>query len=171
MNGDVERLADDLAAADAAHFGCGGCSECEDRPTLHARTVLASDWLAERDQKMQATGAALNVLAHGSQHPDMETYARIHNEGWDAAMLAQVAPDPTTADDWLAAHDAEVAARALRDISAVLYRDHDMPPNKDSHGYDYRMGWWDGVHHAAKFAKDRARADRAARHEGGADRG
>lgn len=46
MSADVERLADDLAAADAAHFACGGCEECEDQPTLHAATPLASPWLA-----------------------------------------------------------------------------------------------------------------------------
>ena len=161
MNGDVERLADDLAAADAAHFGCGGCSECEDRPTLHARTVLASDWLAERDQKMQATGAALNVLAHGSQHPDMETYARIHNEGWDAAMLAQVAPDPTTADDWLAAHDAEVAARALQEVADAWTQGEwsdvmlpkPTPPAVPVIAYANRIGDW-----------LRARADRMEGH-------
>lgn len=50
----MERLADDLAAADAAHFGCGGCAECEDRPTLHAQTVLASPWLAVHDAEVAA---------------------------------------------------------------------------------------------------------------------
>jgi hypothetical protein len=28
---------------------------------------------------------------------------------------------------------------------AHVVRDHTMPPNKDSHGYDYRMGWWDSI--------------------------
>lgn len=65
-----------------------------------------------------AAGAVARVISHGSDHPDMETYARIHNEGWDAAMLAQVAPDPSTPEDWLAAHDADVAAAARREGAA-----------------------------------------------------
>lgn len=69
-----------------------------------------------------AAGAVARVISHGSDHPDMETYARIHNEGWDAAMLAQVAPDPSTPEDWLAAHDADVAAAARREGAAEALR-------------------------------------------------
>jgi hypothetical protein len=40
-------------------------------------------------------------------------------------------------------HSAE--GDALATAWAHVVRDHDMPPNKDGHGYDYRMGWWDAV--------------------------
>lgn len=129
MSGDVERLAevierevyctviirpehDPRCNGDCGRYGCPIPVQDYGEISDLARAILASDWLEERDQRMQAAGAIGQIVAHGPQHPDMETYARIHNEGWDAAMLAQVAPDPTTADDWLAAHDAEVAARA-----------------------------------------------------------
>lgn len=52
--------------------------------------------------------------------------------------------------------EAEAARAALLNVSAELYRDHDMPPNKDGKSYGYRMGWWDGDHHAAKVVRDRA---------------
>lgn len=47
----------------------------------------------------------------------------------------------------------EELAKPLRSVAAALYRDHDMPPRKDSRSYTYRMGWWDGVHHAAKVVE------------------
>lgn len=53
--------------------------------------------------------------------------------------------------------DRAEAASALRDVAADLYRNHDMPPNKDGRSYSYRMGWWDGVHHAAKVVERAAR--------------
>lgn len=46
---------------------------------------------------------------------------------------------------------------ALADVAADLYRNHDMPPRKDSRSYSYRNGWWDGVHHAAKVVERAAR--------------
>lgn len=49
------------------------------------------------------------------------------------------------------------AERALREVAADLYRNHDMPPKKDARSYSYRNGWWDGVHHAAKVAERAAR--------------
>jgi hypothetical protein len=138
MSGDVERLAEWLYERERSNFYPGRVSFDEatwrkpDGTSLGARNtclslaadILASDWLAERDQRMQAAGAVLKVIAHGPEHPDMETYARIHNEGWDAAMLAQVAPDPTTADDWLAAHDAEVVAQALKESLLTIVADY-----------------------------------------------
>lgn len=44
-------------------------------------------------------------------------------------------------------------ANALREVAADLKRNHDMPPNKDRRNYGFRMGWWDGVHHAAKVVE------------------
>lgn len=66
-----------------------------------------------------AAGAVARVISMSGWS---ETYARIHNEGWDAAMLAQVAPDPSTPEDWLAAHDADVAAAARREGAAEGWR-------------------------------------------------
>lgn len=34
---------------------------------------------------------------------------------------------------------------AVQAVVATVRRDHTMPPNKDSHGHDYRSGWWDAV--------------------------
>lgn len=50
------------------------------------------------------------------------------------------------------------AAELLAEVAADLYRNHDMPPNKDSRNYGYRMGWWDAVHHAAKVVERAAKA-------------
>lgn len=58
-------------------------------------------------------------------------------------------PDP----DWLNS----LAARGgntdngLRAAWAHVVRDHDMPPNRDRRGYDYRMGWWDAVAYADRI--------------------
>lgn len=49
-------------------------------------------------------------------------------------------------------------SEALAAVAADLYRNHDMPPRKDSRSYSYRNGWWDGVHHAAKVV-ERAASD------------
>lgn len=48
-------------------------------------------------------------------------------------------------------HRARVYER--QKVAATLKRDHDMPPNKDRWRYDYRMGWWDAVHHAAEVLR------------------
>lgn len=45
----------------------------------------------------------------------------------------------------------------LETVAADLYRNHDVPPRKDSRSYSYRNGWRDGVHHAAKVVERAAR--------------
>lgn len=77
---------------------------------------------------------------------------------WAVAHMWQACESETL---WLAraAQDrARLAAGPMRAVAAELYRDHSMPPNKDRKGYPYRMGWWDGVYHAAKILERAARA-------------
>jgi hypothetical protein len=54
--------------------------------------------------------------------------------------------------------EAKGEAQALRTAIAEVVRDHNMPPNKDQHGYDYRMGWWDAIAHADRHIRKRVRA-------------
>lgn len=49
---------------------------------------------------------------------------------------------------------------AIREAVAEMVRDHTMPPNKDRHGYDYRMGWWDAVTYLDSLVKRRVREAR-----------
>lgn len=48
----------------------------------------------------------------------------------------------------------------IREAVADMIRDHTMPPNKDRHGYDYRMGWWDAVTYLDSLVKSRVRESR-----------
>lgn len=57
-------------------------------------------------------------------HHDLEAHATSYNEGYAAAVAQHLAPDPTTALEWLDRHDAEVKADALREAAAVI-RDGD----------------------------------------------
>lgn len=72
----------------------------------------------------------------------------------------------TTTADQHSEREAELARlRAagdpLAEVAADLKRDHDMPPNKDRRNYNYRMGWWDAIRHAAKVVERKAREVRA----------
>lgn len=49
-------------------------------------------------------------------HFDMENHAESFNGGYEAAVTQGLADDPTLAQEWLDAHDAEVATRALSNV-------------------------------------------------------
>ena len=59
-----------------------------------------------------------------STHADPDEYARIWDLGYEAARAQQVAPDPTTAEDWLAARLA--AARREAPIVGFRYQDGEV---------------------------------------------
>ncbi|AIY17763.1 hypothetical protein GUY44_07045 [Pimelobacter simplex] len=88
------------------------------------------------------------------RHPTGEVRLHVGDRLVSGTVAGQVVRD---IDDRLAVAAQEVAADELKKISAELFRDHDMPPRKDTRSYRYRDGWWDGVHHAAKVVEQRAR--------------
>jgi hypothetical protein len=55
-------------------------------------------------------------------HADPEEYARIYNEGYDAAYAQELADDPSAADDWLEAHDAATRQAAADAVLAEAHR-------------------------------------------------
>lgn len=107
--------------------------------------------MSARDKATPLLPVALEPLAHHKWAPDdlavvtgvVTTFVDLLNSAIDRAEKAEQERDAirdereTTVTD----HD------DLRAAWAHVVRDHDMPPNKDQRGYDYRMGWWDAVIH------------------------
>jgi hypothetical protein len=65
--------------------------------------------LAEVARLTAATPQLIEV-----HHHDLEAHAASFNEGYEAAMTQGLADDPSLAEDWLAAHDAEKDAAVAR---------------------------------------------------------
>ena len=77
--------------------------------------------------------AAPFMLVHVHHH-DIENHAASFNEGYERAMAHQVAPDPTTAGDWLEEQLRKAKAEALREAADDL---------KPGGGYPgYRIQYW-----------------------------
>lgn len=81
-------------------------------------------WLEGAASRLAAAldAAGIGDTAQGEAlvtHADPDEHARIWNLGYEAAMAQQMAPDPTTADDWLA----EVRAQARREALSRMNLD------------------------------------------------
>lgn len=66
----------------------------------------------------------MSCTCHGPvvHHHDLELKAEHFNEGFEAAVAQGLADDPEKAQEWLAQHDAEVAAKALEDAAVIFTR-------------------------------------------------
>lgn len=69
-------------------------------------------------------------------------------------------------DAWLATHDREVAAKALREMSRKLVEMR-LDPNLDRHASDYWSGVFQGLLAAEQYVSDEAENARADRIEAG----
>jgi hypothetical protein len=72
-------------------------------------------------------GAALDQLRPDDvaqiitvHHHDLEDHAASFNDGYESAMAQHLSTHPTTAQDWLDAHNAEVRAAALEEASEAF---------------------------------------------------
>ena len=82
--------------------------------TAHQAAMLAAAGLL-------ATAEPVVMRVH---YGDSEAHARSFYEGFETAVAQGLADDPAAAQDWLAEHDREVAAQALRDAAeAINHRD------------------------------------------------
>ena len=75
---------------------------------------------------------ALAAIVHVSTEPDMETRARIFNEGYAMAVAQGLTDDPALADEWLAALLRSERAKALREAADELWRVFLLLPNTPS---------------------------------------
>jgi hypothetical protein len=103
--------------------GCGAVNPTPETPagglTTEERRLLADRALGGAEPSLLMILAVEQIVA-----------ARV------AAAVVQASAEDRA---HIEALEAKVAAWAH------VVRDHTMPPNKDSHGYDYRMGWWDSI--------------------------
>lgn len=92
-----------------------------------------------RTETIRAWAAALVEAGIGDKaqgealvtHADPDEHARIWNLGYEAAMAQQMAPDPTTADDWLAEVRAQARREALSEAAEVV--EEECPHEPDEH--------------------------------------
>lgn len=96
-------------------------------------------------------------------HADPEEYARIFNEGYEAAMTQHLADDPGAADDWLAAHDAEVRASAARETAERIAAAIEACCKARVENNDQRLNFSKGATAAYTHAARIARAEDGAR--------
>lgn len=85
--------------------------------TVHAiaRAVIAAGWVPQSEVAERVTCAL-------TPHADPEEYARIYNEGYDAAYAQELAGDPSAADEWLEAHDRTTRRSAADTVLAEARR-------------------------------------------------
>lgn len=149
----TEELHDTAAHITAGAFGlpAPGCAKCEAQ-AAHADEVTWHDAIF-----------ALCDCGDFDGHPgDCDATALINLRARLTKRLAVhdgFGGGPSCADRLAqVTADRDVVVKAVADV----VRDHTMPPNKDRHGYDYRMGWWDAVVYLDALVKRRTREARAA---------
>lgn len=93
------------------HEGRNG--RCERAARAAMTAVLAAGW------RPPDTDAAAVVHVHASTAPDMETRARLFNEGYETAIAQGIAADATLADEWLEQQRGDAVRAALAKIEAL----------------------------------------------------